>query len=174
MHKIDDFVHSNHWWTNTAKLFFAFSFKACPCTEDTLSSEIKETLHHLHAQTSIVVLHWLSQEKTNFIHPNSLNLCVFIYIYVVHSCGSLLGSALHRDSDQRIGSNFGKFYHNRISFTLGELVSLVKVFRLFRLERIVLVFRVWTQYVDVQHITYRQGQRVCDALFYEKVFASCR
>jgi hypothetical protein len=97
-----------------------------------------------------------------------------LYIYVVHSCGSLLGSALHRDSDQRIGSNFWKFYHNRISFTLGELVSLVKVFRLFRLERIVLVFRVWTQYVGVQHITYRQGQRVCDALFYEKVFASCR
>jgi hypothetical protein len=32
------------------------------------------------------------------------------------------------------------------SFTLlGERVPLVKVFRLFRLERIVLVFRVWTQ-----------------------------
>ncbi len=33
----------------------------------------------------------------------------------------------------------------RTSFTLGEPVSLVKVFRLFRLKRIVLVLRVWTQ-----------------------------
>jgi hypothetical protein len=32
----------------------------------------------------------------------------------------------------------------RTHFTLGELVSLVKVFRLFRLEWIFLVFRVWT------------------------------
>jgi hypothetical protein len=45
---------------------------------------------------------------------------------------------------------FGSFYLDRISFTLGESVSLVKVFRLFRLERIVLVvFSVWTQEVDV-------------------------
>jgi hypothetical protein len=41
-----------------------------------------------------------------------------------------------------IVSNFWKFYLIRTSFTLCELVSLVKVFRLFRLERIVLVFRV--------------------------------
>ncbi len=51
----------------------------------------------------------------------------------------------HRGGDYRLGSNFGKFYVTRTSFTLGELVSLVKVFRLFRLEGIVLVFRVWTQ-----------------------------
>jgi hypothetical protein len=52
------------------------------------------------------------------------------------------------------------------SFTLlGESDSLVKVFRLFRLEWIFLVFRVWTQYVDVQHLIYWHGQRVCDALF---------
>ncbi len=38
---------------------------------------------------------------------------------------------------------FGKFYLVRTNFTLGELVSLVvKVFRLFRFEWIVLVFRV--------------------------------
>ncbi len=49
--------------------------------------------------------------------------------------------------------------------TLGELVSLVKVFKLFRLERIVLVFRVWTQLVDVQHLIYWQGQLVWNALF---------
>ncbi len=45
----------------------------------------------------------------------------------------------------RIGSNFWKFYLIRTDFTSGEPISLVKVFRLFRLERIVLVFRVWTQ-----------------------------
>ncbi len=60
---------------------------------------------------------------------------------------------------------FGSFYLIRTSFTLGEVISLVKVFRLFGLERIVLVFRVWTQWVDVQHHIYWQGQRVCDALF---------
>jgi hypothetical protein len=38
------------------------------------------------------------------------------------------------DKDNHIGSNFWKFYLIRISFTLGEWVSLVKVFRLFRLE----------------------------------------
>jgi hypothetical protein len=32
--------------------------------------------------------------------------------------------------DYHIGSNFWKFYLNRTSFTLGEPVSLVKVFRL--------------------------------------------
>ncbi len=48
-------------------------------------------------------------------------------------------------------------------FILDELVSLVKVFRL---AWIVLVFRVWTQFVDVQHLIYWQGQRVCDALFF--------
>jgi hypothetical protein len=66
------------------------------------------------------------------------------------------------DRDDGIGSNFWKFYLVRMSFTLGEWVSLVKMFRLFRLERIVLVFTVWTQYVDVQ---YWQGQRVYHALF---------
>jgi hypothetical protein len=51
----------------------------------------------------------------------------------------------HRARDYRIGSNFWKFYLIKTDFTLGELVSLVKVFRLFRLEGIILVFRVWTQ-----------------------------
>jgi hypothetical protein len=37
------------------------------------------------------------------------------------------------DKDYRIGSNFGKFYLIRTDFTLGESVSLMKVFRLFRL-----------------------------------------
>jgi len=80
-----------------------------------------------------------------------------------HYC--FFGPCPHRNRDYRIGSNFWKFYLNRTSFALGELVSLVKVFRLFRLERIVLVFRVWTQHVDVQHLICWQGQRVSDALF---------
>jgi hypothetical protein len=51
----------------------------------------------------------------------------------------------------KVGSNFTfdptfwKFYLIGTSFTLGELVSLVKVFRLFRLKQIFLVFRPWTQ-----------------------------
>ncbi len=56
-----------------------------------------------------------------------------------------IGPCPHRDRDYCIGSSFWKFYLIRTNFTLGELVSLVKVFRLFRLEWIFLVFRVWTQ-----------------------------
>jgi len=45
----------------------------------------------------------------------------------------LIGLTLdHKDMNYHIGSNFWKFYLIRTSFTLGELVSLVKVFRLFR------------------------------------------
>jgi hypothetical protein len=54
---------------------------------------------------------------------------------------NFVGLFPHRDKDYSIGSNFWKFYLIRIGFTLGEPVSLLKVFRLFRLERIVLVFR---------------------------------
>ncbi len=71
-----------------------------------------------------------------------------------------------QDSDYHIGSNFRQFYVIKSSFTLREPVSLVKVFRLFRLERIDLVFRVWTEYVDVQHLLCWQDQRVCDALLF--------
>ncbi len=38
------------------------------------------------------------------------------------------------------------------------------MFGLFRLEHIILVFRVLTQHVNVQHLIYCQGQCVCDAL----------
>jgi len=58
---------------------------------------------------------------------------------------TFVGPYPHKDRDYCIGSNFWKFYFIRNSFTLGELVSLVKVFRLFKLEHIVLVFKVWTQ-----------------------------
>ncbi len=61
--------------------------------------------------------------------------------------------------DYRIRSNFWKFYLSRNGFTLGELVSLVKVFRLF--NRCCLVFG------DVEHLIYWHGQRVCDAFFQE-------
>jgi hypothetical protein len=57
--------------------FWALSFKACPCTEDTLSSEIKETFHHLHAQEG------LSQEKNKFSFIQKAQTYVFIYL-----CGS--------------------------------------------------------------------------------------
>ncbi len=77
----------------------------------------------------------------------------------------LSGLFPHMNKDYSIEHNFWKFYFITISFTLGEVVSLVKVFGLFRLERIVLVFRVWTQYADVQHLIYWQGQHVYDALF---------
>jgi hypothetical protein len=73
-----------------------------------------------------------------------------------------VGPCPQRNRDYCIGSNFWKFYLIRTSFTLGALVSLVKVFRL--LEQIVLVFRVWTQHVDAQHVIYWQGQHVCDAV----------
>ncbi len=78
--------------------------------------------------------------------------------------GRFVGPAPVGDKDYHIGSNFWKFYIISIGFTLGEPVFLVKVFRLFRLERIFLVLRVWTQYVDVQNLIYWHGQRVCDAL----------
>jgi hypothetical protein len=56
------------------------------------------------------------------------------------------------------------FYQNQFHMRWTGFFD--EVFRLFRLERIVLVFRVWTQQVDVQHFIYWQGQRVCDALFH--------
>jgi hypothetical protein len=59
------------------------------------------------------------------------------------------------------------------SFTLLEPVSLVKVFRLFRLERIFLcVQSVDIILVDVQHLIYWQGQRVCDAFVHHKIRTS--
>ncbi len=61
---------------------------------------------------------------------------------------------IHKDRDYHIGSNFWKFYLIRIGFTLGDLVSLVKVFGLFRLKWTFLAFRVRTQEVDVQHLIY--------------------
>jgi hypothetical protein len=65
--------------------------------------------------------------------------------FVEHYCDNFVGLFPHRDKDYSIEYNFWKFYFIRISFTLGEVVSFVKVFGLFRLEWIVLVFRVWTQ-----------------------------
>jgi hypothetical protein len=45
-----------------------------------------------------------------------------------------VGPCPHRDMDYGIWSKFWKFCLIKIGFTLGELVSLVKVFRLFKLE----------------------------------------
>jgi hypothetical protein len=56
-------------------------------------------------------------------------------LYLPLQEGSLfVGPCPHKVRYYRIGSNFWKFYLIRTSFTLGEPVSLVKVFRLFRLE----------------------------------------
>jgi len=63
-----------------------------------------------------------------------------------------MGPAPHKERHYCIGSNFWKFYLIRTGFTLCEPVSFVKVFRLLRSELIFLVFRVWTQWVDVQHL----------------------
>ncbi len=85
------------------------------------------------------------------------------WIFIVRKLNTqvpLLGPVPHRNRDYPIGSDFWKFYLNRTCFTLSEPVSLVKVFRLVRLEWIVLVFRVWTQQVDVQHLIYWQGECV--------------
>jgi len=78
---------------------------------------------------------------------------------------NILNHAPYGGKNYSIGSNFWKFYLIKTSFTFGEPVSLVKVFRLFRLEQIVLVFRVRTQEVDVQHLIRWQGQHVCHAFF---------
>jgi len=47
-----------------------------------------------------------------------------------------IGRSLHFQNYRTIRSIFWRFYLNRTSFTLGEPVSLVKVFRLFKLEQI--------------------------------------
>jgi hypothetical protein len=47
----------------------------------------------------------------------------------------LLGPAPTGTRDYRFRSNFWKFYLIKTGFTLGEPVSLVKVFRLFILEQ---------------------------------------
>jgi hypothetical protein len=82
---------------------------------------------------------------------------------------AFVGPCPHRDRDYCIASNFWKFYLIITGSILREPVSLVKVFRQFRLERVFLVFRVLTQYVDVQHLIYCQGQHVCDALFFRAI-----
>jgi hypothetical protein len=62
--------------------------------------------------------------------------CVLLGFFWTYQPGPPTGSFYWaRDKDYHIGSNFWKFYFIITGFTLGEPVSLVKVFRLFRLER---------------------------------------
>jgi hypothetical protein len=82
---------------------------------------------------------------SNFSSSGNQFACSTTGIVFEHYCDNFVGHFPHRDKDYSIRSNFWKFYLIRISFTLGEPVSFMKVFRLFRLEWIVLVFRVWTQ-----------------------------
>ncbi len=94
-----------------------------------------------------------------YIYIWSKVVCLFCFVLFYHS------EIILFSWDYCIGSNFWEFYLIRTGFTLSEPVSLVKMFRLVRLERILLVFRVWTQLVDAQHLIYWQGHCVCDALF---------
>ncbi len=92
-------------------------------------------LHHL--------IGWAEFPHLNvFVTVFALRLMARVWLCV---SGAFVGCCLHRDRDDRIGSNFWKFYLIRTSFILGEQVSVVKLFRLFRLDRIFLVFRVWKQ-----------------------------
>ncbi len=83
-----------------------------------------------------------------------------------------VGSCPHRDRDYQIRSNCWKLYLIKTDFTLGELVSLVKVFRLFKLEQ--MFFGV--QSVDtVGRCTTSYLLCVCDALFCHNLKrAGCR
>jgi hypothetical protein len=121
--------------------------------------------------TSLVVVfeEEQNQEKRECVPEASSRL------NLIH-CLFLLAPVPVGDRDCRIGSNFcGSFripssktwtfrtFVEVLGFQVLEPVSLVKVFRLFKSEPILLVFRVWTQHVDVPHIIYWQGQCVCDA-----------
>ncbi len=103
--------------------------------------------------TWFLVLVLISKELRNALEAQQ--------VFFGHVCWALP----HRARNYRIESNFWKFYLIKIGFKLHEPVSLVIVFRPFKLEWIFWVFQVWTQLVDVQHLIYWQGQRVCDALF---------
>ncbi len=109
--------------------------------------------------------HWLHENSIpsigcHYFWPGLIALPKNTRPIMMSNYGVFIGPCPHRGRDYHIGSNFWKFYLNRTNFTLSKPVSLVKVFRLFRLERIFLVFRVWTQYVDVQHLIYWHFQGV--------------
>jgi hypothetical protein len=82
--------------------------------------------------------HFASNKFALFIIIDSMNMDTK---WQVPTIGWLVDAeicwGLHpqRDKDYRIQSNFWKFYLIRIDFTLGDLVSFVKVFRLFELEQ---------------------------------------
>jgi hypothetical protein len=102
------------------------------------------------SEPSSFTLEQVSNEPCKLEQGCDRPVCV-ISLYTDSQCSLLrlifafVGHCPHRNRDYRIGSNFRKLDLIRTSFTLGELVSLVKVFRLFRFDQIVLVLRVWTQ-----------------------------
>jgi hypothetical protein len=73
-------------------------------------------------------LHSWDGSLENVSHSLLLCACLGSSCNSLH--GFVIGPCPHRDRDYCIGSNFGTFYLIRTVFTLGELVSLVKVFRL--------------------------------------------
>ncbi len=65
--------------------------------------------------------------------PSMSNIHVYNHVQLRHFV-MFVGPCPYMDMDYCIRSNFWKFYLIKISFTLGEPVSLVKVFRLFKWE----------------------------------------
>jgi hypothetical protein len=75
---------------------------------------------------------WVGPELLLLLHDFGLcNCCDSLPIFLV--C-LFVGSCSRRDRDYCIQSNFWKFYLIRTDFTVGEPVSLVKVFRQSKLE----------------------------------------
>jgi len=99
------------------------------------------------SEPSSFTLEQVSNKPCKLQQGSDRPVCV-ISLYTDSQCSLLqlifafVGPCPHRDRDYRIGSNSPKLDLIRTSFTLRELVSLVKVFRLFRFELIVLVLRV--------------------------------
>jgi len=74
---------------------------------------------------NMIALHWpimIGQCDCIMWKYSQPKICLFV------------GPCPHRDRDYHIRSNFWKFYLIKTGFTIGERVSLVKVFRLFKLE----------------------------------------
>jgi len=117
-------------------------------------------LHHAHYHMSKAFLNFVKKCLINIkkpkFHPFShmlvkKNCQMIVYDFLMlHNIYNnkmfiqhFVGPYPHRRRDYHIGSHFWKFYLVKTSFTLGEPISLVKMFRLLTLEWIVLMFWVW-------------------------------
>jgi hypothetical protein len=109
---------------------------------------IQPTFQKFIKHSSIIVMRPQQWIQLTFVHCIKQNV---LYTYYTYYTAHI--SKIHKtqfNSPAPIGTRTGTIALDPTSgtvFTLGEPVSLVKVFRLFRLEWIVLVFRVWTQHM---------------------------